>query len=567
MAPEAALRKAEWQPVLFTSRPLRSRLLMLRASWVCEPLRIRVHRNHAFEHVASAMGPYLAYAGWRGEFHYSDYDDSLSLGEVADAPQVDAEIVWLDFERYDQRHNPTGLTRWLLERLHGLRALSSAPILVLGWGGGGNLARAFHATLDEALGTIPGARLCDPEPVAELLGDRFFDDRAAPLSGTRLSDMACVLLARELTCHWLAASLRPRIKALALDLDQTLYRGVIGEDGPERVELTSSHAELQRRLVALQSQGVFLAMVSRNRLEDVERLFAVRADFPLRWEHFSACSIGWADKALGLGEVAGALRIGVDAMAFVDDNPGELAAVAAHWPPLHTVYAEEDADGTCRTLDWYPGLWTWSVGETDLLRVADLGTATLRAQALEQSANREEYLRSLQIRIDLGLNPRARLARLVELSQKTNQFNLNLGRIGEAEMTRCLEDHGRRVVSIRLRDRLSDSGVIGLVSGRRQGEALVIDELCISCRALGRNLEDLLVGQAVRWILEELPADRVEFEHRTGSRNEPARQWLAQLLRHALVGDQGREAVPVTYWTADQVDLPVEINRELPDGE
>lgn len=218
VAPEAALRKAEWQPVLFASRPLRSRLLALRASWACEPLVIRIHRNHAFELVASAMQPYLAYSGWNGDFRYGDYDDSLSFGGVSVGPHADAEVVWLDYGRYDQRHDPAGLARWLAGRLRSLRTLSPAPILVLGRGGG-NSDQSANATLAEALGDLPSVRLCDPGPIADILGDRFYDDRAAPLSGTRLSDAACLLLARELACRWLPASLRPRIKALALDLD------------------------------------------------------------------------------------------------------------------------------------------------------------------------------------------------------------------------------------------------------------------------------------------------------------------------------------------------------------
>jgi FkbH-like protein len=526
---------------------------------------IRIHRNHAFELVASAMQPYLAYTGWNGDFRYGDYDDSLSFGGVSDGPPADAEVVWLDFGRYGQRHDPAGLAQWMAGRLRSLRTLSPAPILVLGWGGG-SPERSFNAALAEALGGLPGARLCDPGPIADTVGDRFYDDRAAPLSGTRLSDAVCVLLARELACRWLPASLRPRIKALALDLDQTLYRGVLGEDGPEGVELTHGHTELQRRLVELQSEGLFLALVSRNRPEDVERLFAARPDFPLRWEHFSARAIGWGDKALGIEQVAGSLRIGIDAIAFIDDNPGELAAVATRWPGLHTIHAEEDAEATRRLLDWYPGLWAWSVGEADALRVADLGAAAERAREMEASADPREYLESLQVRLDFAANPRAQLGRLVELSQKTNQFNLNLGRIGEVDMAGRLGDRVRRVVSIRLRDRLADSGIIGLICGRREGDALVIDELCISCRALGRNLEDLMVGEAIRWMLEELPADRVEFEHQSGPRNEPARQWQARLLGRPLAGEHGREAAPSARWTADRSDLPVEINRESPDA-
>jgi len=564
-ASEVALLKAEWQAVLFSPRPFRSRLLTLRPSWTCTAIRVRVHRNHAFEHTASVMQPFLAYAGWHGDFQYSDYDDSLSFAGLQDGAS-DIEIVWLDFERYAGRSQPAGLASWLVGRLRDLRSRSAAPILVVGWAGRDDWVPAFHTALVEALAKIPGARFCDPSSIGHELDRRLFDERAAALSGTRLSDPAGILLARELACRWIPAALRPRIKAVALDLDNTLYRGVLGEDGPEGVELTSGHAELHRRLLKLRSEGVFLALVSRNETADVERLFAVRDDFPLRWEHFSARAISWAEKSSGLIEVASAMRIGTDAVAFVDDNPGELATVAAKWPQANTVLAVEDATATMRALDWLPGLWAWSAGEAAALRIADLEATAERARTQAEAVDPAEYLRSLRVRIDLAINPRPRLARLVELSQKTNQFNLNLRRLGEVQLTSRLESDSHRVVAIALSDRLADSGLIGLVCGYRDGEALIVDELCVSCRALGRNLEDLMVGEAIRWMLEQLPSQRVEFEHQTGPRNEPARQWLARWLGRTLTGEQGREASDIETLSLRSKELPVVLTREPHDG-
>src|SRR5204863_8283441 len=138
-----------------------------------------------------------------------------------------------------------------------------------------------------ALRGTAGARVADLRPIASKLGARFLDERAAKFSGTRLSDAACVQTARQLACHWAPASLQPRLKAVALDLDHTPYEGVLGEDGLD-VRLTPGHQALQRHLAGLRDQGIFLALVSRNEEADVRRLFESRTDFPLRWEHFSA---------------------------------------------------------------------------------------------------------------------------------------------------------------------------------------------------------------------------------------------------------------------------------------
>jgi FkbH-like protein len=243
----------------------------------------------------------------------------------------------------------------------------------------------------------------------------------------------------------------------------------------------------------------------------------------------------------------------------VDDNPGEIAAVAQELPQVHVLHAGADAGLTARALAYYPGLWAWAAGETDALRVADLRAAEERAKLQAEAADPEEYLRGLQVRLTFALDPRGQLARLHEMSQKTNQFNLSLRRYREGDLAHCLGAEDCRVVSVRLSDRLSESGVIGLVVGRRDGDALVVEELCISCRALGRNLEDLMVEEAVRRMLTDLPAGRVEVAYRSGPRNGPGRQWLAGLLGQPLGQAEGRAALPAEFGRVARTGSPVVI--------
>jgi predicted enzyme involved in methoxymalonyl-ACP biosynthesis len=273
---EMALARAQWQPALFADRPRRLELLALRPDWALEPVAVRIHRNHSFEHVASVAGPWFAWWGCRPGFTYSDYDDSFAFGSVA-GETAQLEIVWADVARYAGRLEGDALADWICGRLASLRSMSAAPILLVALG----TTAELHGELTRRARGIPGTRVADLEPLASSLGDRFTDARAAKFSGTRLSDHACVLVARELACRWVPAMLRPRVKAVAVDLDNTLYSGVLGEDG-EQVVLTPAHKALQESLANLRSEGVFLALVSRNEEDDVRKLFALRPDFPLR---------------------------------------------------------------------------------------------------------------------------------------------------------------------------------------------------------------------------------------------------------------------------------------------
>ncbi|HEY0997830.1 MAG TPA: HAD-IIIC family phosphatase [Gemmatimonadaceae bacterium] len=539
-----ALRRAELQALAFAPAPGPGRADLAAAPPVrgTRPLRVRVHRNHGFELAVPPLEWFLGYAGYAPEAWIGGYDDSLAFGELAG--EADVEVVWVDPARYASRLAPAEVSALVGARVAALRERSAAPILVPvlddpAWD---------LPALEGAIGRVAGAH---PLPLAALqqaLGPRFLDPRAAALTGTRLSGPALVQVARLLAFRWIPASVTAGIKAIALDLDQTLYRGVLGEDGVQGVELTPAHAALQRDLVALQERGILLAVASRNEAEDARALLATREDFPLRAAHLSASAVSWGPKAQGLAEVARQLRIAPDAILFVDDNPGELAAVASELPGIRTLYASADAEATRRALALWPGLFRWAVDETDRLRSADLRASEERAALAARAADPGDYLRALGAALTFAVNPARDARRLYEMSHKTNQFNLALARLPEAEVARRVAGREGGAVSVRLRDRLSDSGVVASVLARRDhdggGEVLVVDELCISCRALGRQLEDLMVGGAVRLLLGQHPARRVRFVHATGPRNAPAREWLARFAGVAALGAEGALELP-----------------------
>jgi FkbH-like protein len=519
---DRALSRAALQPRLFNS-PRRFELSSLgRPDWPCRSVTIRVHRNHGFEAVATATPPYAAWNGLAFEWIIGPYDNTLAFDLAA---RADIELVWLDaacLTGLDAR----ALAHWLLDRLLALRAATTRPIVVLVTA----LAAQSREIMESA--ALPGVHLADLAAMESDLGDSWFDMRTQSISGTRLSNAGCLRVAQELACRWLPACVLPPRKAIVVDLDDTLFRGVLAEDGVAGVQLTDGHAELQHRLRAWHDAGVLLALVSRNERVDIEALFSTRREFPLRLDHFSAIEATWEDKGRAVDRIAAELRIDPDSMIYIDDNPGDLAHVASG-REIFTVHAREDARETAFALMHSAGLFRWRTSNEEVLRAGDLRAGPLRAALASAAPSRDEYLRSLDIHLQFLRAPRRHIGRIAELSSKTNQFNLALRRFNEAELALRLDDRNGRMVAIRLSDRLSDSGIIAAIVGRRDGPRLCVDDIFVSCRALGREIEDVMLSRGLALLGEDTEeaggaAEDVYFDIAIGSRNQPARDWLAR---------------------------------------
>lgn len=538
LALEYGLQRHSAQQILFCAQPRRADILDLKLPQAdATRVAINVWRNHNFETLSALIEPYSLFGRWLPTWRSSAYDDSLSFEGWQPAA---AELIWLDSERLAAATKPDAWLTWLEQRLQTLRALSHAPIVLATWLRAEQTAAALHALCER----LPEVYLLELLQLCRAHAVELLDARMAALSGSPVAKAAQLVIARELACHALPAVLFPPIKAVALDLDETLHAGVLGEDGVTGVRLSEGHRALQQELEALRERGVYLCLISRNELRDVESLFELRTDYPLRLQDFSAIEVSWDEKVAALRRAAERLRVGVDALLFVDDNAGELAAVAAALPALHTVHAKPEAEETQRALSYYPGLWRFRSGAADKLRVADLHANAAREQLASQLSDPGEYFRSLQIKLTFRYNPLDQLERLAELCLKTNQFNLALKRWSAATLREYLRLPDTSIASVQLQDRLSDSGVIAVLCARREHGVLHVQELCISCRALGRRLEQSIVMLAVRGMPNFQGCVQVAFDVALGPRNQPALHWLAAALGHTAPLRDGSYQLP-----------------------
>ncbi len=508
--------------VIFAEMPKRSQLLAEVLPEGLQKIRVNVHRNHSFEMIENAIAPFLAFAGLSAEFVYSDYDDSLNFYDLKPA---DLELLWLDVERYKN----VDLSAFLKERIAFLQQKSKAPVLLVYTG-----ERDLSGLKDAGLLNFA---LFDAFDAAGKLGKDVFDLAKEPFSGTRLSNKASILLAQKLGLQYIPALLKPNLKAVAVDLDNTLYEGILGEDGIDNLVLTEAHRKLQEEIKKLKEKGFFIAVASKNEEEDARKMFARREDFPLRFEDFTTVKINWDGKAGNIAATAKDLNIGTDAILFIDDNPAEIQNVEMAGLNVKTILASSP-EKALRELCLYPGMLKLKSSSEDAIRNKDI-QANLERQNLAKQLSPEEYFKKLGIKLEIVVNPFSRIGRVSELLRKTNQFIYNYRRYTESEVEALMKAQSSCVVTAAMSDNLSDSGIIAILAAKRDsGNRLVVDEMTVSCRALGRNIENPMLFTLLKAAQQKLACgDEVIWPYKQGERNMPALNWLQNIVKQKIAGD------------------------------
>lgn len=300
-----------------------------------------------------------------------------------------------------------------------------------------------------------------------------------------------------------AASLfRPQRKVLCTDLDNTLWGGILGEDGPQGIATGSAfpgncYLEYQRYLKQLASRGILLAAVSKNNETDVTEAFERRAaDLALTLNDFVAKKINWNSKSQSLRELASELSLGLDSFVFVDDNPVECEEIRQELPEVAVVGVPVDEPWRLvEMLADQPFFDSAVVTEDDMNRAQEYRAQARRADLANSATNREEFLASLEIVCTFLPATDAPLNRAVQLLAKTNQFNLTTRRRPSAEVERFAATEGAHAIAVRVRDRFGDAGVVGLALAENEGGTCRVDSLLLSCRVIGRGIESALLAE------------------------------------------------------------------------
>ncbi|MCP5367803.1 MAG: HAD-IIIC family phosphatase [Hyphomicrobiales bacterium] len=363
--------------------------------------------------------------------------------------------------------------------------------------------RALAAAVNDHLASRAAAGpdlLLDVAALAETVGlARWHDERQWHLA--RLSFAAELMpLYADHVARLLAALRGKARKCLVLDLDNTLWGGVVGDDGTEGLVLGQgdpageAFLAVQRAALDLRRHGVVLAVCSKNDDAVARAPFRDHPDMVLGEDDIAVFQANWADKASNLEAIAGALNIGTDALVLLDDNPAERAQVRAALPQVAVPELPDDPALYVRYLLAAGYFESVGFSADDRQRAADYQANARRAEMRGQARDLDGFLRSLDMRITFApFDPTGR-ARIAQLINKSNQFNLTTRRYTEAQVAAMEGDPALHTVQVRLRDTFGDTGMISVVICRAGDGEWEVDTWLMSCRVLGRRVEEAVLA-------------------------------------------------------------------------
>lgn len=362
----------------------------------------------------------------------------------------------------------------------------------------------FAAWLRES---APSSMLLDLDALISELGRRHaFDMRYWLTSRYPFTPAASLELAQRLMS--LGQVLKtPRAKVLVLDADNTLWGGVIGEDGMEGIALGpdfpgNAYMAFQRRLLDLQQRGFVLAMCSKNNAADVDQVLQQHPHQLLKAEHFVARRVNWEAKPDNLLSMAAELNLGLDSFIFVDDSDHECALVRERLPQVEVVQVPKRPHEVPHCLDRVARLEILSLTSEDRAKTAMYGAEAQRRALLQDGAaaggGLDEHLARLGMRMRVSLNQRKHVSRLAQLTQKTNQFNLTTRRYSEQQIAEFMDSPEWLTFDFSLSDTFGDAGIVGLALINLKGDEAELDSFLMSCRVIGRRAEDAFMHQLLR---------------------------------------------------------------------
>jgi FkbH-like protein len=517
--------------------------------------RIAVAATFSAEPLADALRYWMGVLDIPAELAFAPYQQIvqqlISPGSLFTGNPDGVNVALVRFEDWLRYGEDTGSVlpaAAALERIRGgvrdlLDALGAAPesarvplLLCLcapspQFAGRTDLAPDLEALEDEirtAAGGLPHVHLIEAGEIARLYPvaghyEPYGDKHAhVPFTAGYFAAVASMLARR------IHALRQPPCKVVVLDCDNTLWKGVCAEAGPGGVEIGPAYGFLQDFFLRQKDAGKLLCLCSKNNPEDVFNVFDGRPEMRLRREDLVAWRIGWQSKSESLRSLAEELGLGLDSFVFVDDNPVECAEVRAACPEVITLQLPEEPE---RIQPFLRHAWVFDslrVSDEDRRRTSLYQQNLARERTRSDALTLREFLDKLELQVDIRPMDGGELARVSQLTQLTNQFNTTTIRRSEAEVQALLLEGGAECLTVRVRDRFGDYGLVGVVFFTVAGGALAVDTLLLSCRVLGRYVEHRVIAHLGRIALDR-GLERIEIRFRPTERSSPVRDFLGSL--------------------------------------
>jgi len=382
----------------------------------------------------------------------------------------------------------------------------------------------FNHLLVEALDGSPDVVL-DVEAISQAIGGQNWFDPAQWHIAKLPFAQRYVPLYAEHCARLLAAMVGKSRKCLVLDCDNTLWGGVIGDDGLDGIVLGNGSAvgeaflAIQRMALDLRERGIILAVSSKNEDRIAREVFQKHPEMLLREEHIAVFQANWNDKATNLEAIAKALNIGIDSLVFLDDNPAERRQVRQALPQVAVPEIGDDPALYPRFMLAGGYFEALAFLDADRQRAEQYQANAKRAALQTGARDLASYLKSLDMRMTVGPFDKAGRSRITQLINKSNQFNLTTKRYTEAEIEQVGVDDSALTFQIRLADAFGDNGMISVIIVRKQDDDWAIDTWLMSCRVLGRSVERAALNEIAAAVTER-GGTRLIGTYRPTDRNE-----------------------------------------------
>ncbi len=551
--PEAGLAAPAIRLAVLGSSTLGHLVPAIRVSALRRGLHVSVHEGEYGQYRQELMQPAPEVAAFRPDVVLLCLDARhLAAGLPAGADEAEAERVLAatlaDLAQVWQAAQAMGATVIQQTALPVLPRLMGDNEHRLGASQAGFLAR-LNAALRPAADAA-GVHLLAVDERAARFGLSAWHDPAVWHHAKQEIGGAAAPVFGEMVGNLLAAFRGRSRKALVLDLDNTLWGGVIGDDGLEGIEIGQGNASgeafaaLQAHAKRLAGRGVILAVCSKNDEANALQPFEKHPEMVLRRDDIASFVANWDDKATNLRRIARELNIGLDSLVFLDDNPFERNLVRGELPEVAIPEFPEDDPALVPQMLADAGYFDMlSITADDRKRTAQYQENRERAALAETATDLPAYLRSLEMKLVWNRFDRVGLARIVQLFNKTNQFNLTTIRTTDAAIAAVIDDPRRFGLQLRLVDKFGDNGIIALVIGglSADGSDVLIHSWVMSCRVLGRQVEAatlMLVAQEAR----RLGATRLVGEYRPTAKNDMVREHYPRLGFSAIEPPPGEPA-------------------------
>lgn len=393
--------------------------------------------------------------------------------------------------------------------------------------------------LIEKIETLEGVSILDEKDLKMASIESPFDEyqnRIGHIPYTRLYfTYLAMLLSRRLY-----ALLYPPKKVIVVDCDQTLWKGVVGEEGPQEVE---PYVDFQNQLVEQMGKGKLLALCTKNIEKDIWDVFRQHPEMPLKRENIVAYRINWKSKTENITSLCKDLNVGTDSTIFIDDNPIECAEVGLTLPEVFVVNLPSEKELHKPFFDNHWIFDQMKVTAEDRKRTQMVREENARQEVKLKTSSFEEFLEQLNLRVDIEKLSQEEIPRASQLTIRTNQFNATTHRYSEKDIQSFIEQ-GKTVLRVRVEDRFGSYGLVGLMICYPEKERWIVDTFLLSCRVLGKRVENEMIKALAKMAGKE-GKSALELQYQASERNAPLRQFYESLIGRSLKTQQENIPIPL----------------------